>query len=88
MYKEFYGLNDEPFKIAPDPKFFYPSEKHNEGLTYVLYGIEQKKGLIVLTGEIGSGKTILLKTLVQRLDTKAHLASLVNFQVDLLYVSA
>lgn len=84
MYEEFYGLIEEPFNTTPAPKFLYLSESHEEGLAHLLFGVERKKGLIVLTGEIGTGKTTLLNSLVQRLDEKTHVAFLVNSQVTLL----
>jgi general secretion pathway protein A len=82
MYEAFYGLTEEPFNITPDPKFFYLSKKHEGGLEHLLYGIERKKGLIVLTGEVGTGKTTLLNTIIQRIDDKAHIAFLINSQVS------
>jgi general secretion pathway protein A len=83
MYEEFYGLKQNPFNITPDPKFLYLSESHEEGLAHLLYGIERQRGLIVLTGEAGTGKTILLNTLVEKLQNRAHVAFLVNSMVDI-----
>jgi general secretion pathway protein A len=77
MYEEFYGLTDEPFNLTPNPRFLYLSKKHEGGLEHLLYGIERKRGLIVLTGDIGTGKTTLLNTIVQRIDEKTHIAFLV-----------
>lgn len=82
MYKEFYGLTEEPFNITPDPKFLYFSKKHEEGLRNLLYVIERKKGLILLTGEVGTGKTTLLNGLIQRLNRKSHIAFLVDPQTS------
>ena len=62
MYEAFYGLTDEPFSLTPNPKFFYLSTKHEGGLEHLLYGIARQRGLIVLTGDIGTGKTTLLNT--------------------------
>ena len=84
MYEAFYGFIKEPFNITPDPKFLYLSDSHEEGLAHLLYGVERKKGLIVLTGEIGTGKTTLLNSLVHRLDERTHVAFLVDSQVTLM----
>lgn len=80
MYQEFYGLSDDPFNITPDPKFLYLSKKHEEGLRNLLYGVENKKGLIVMTGEVGTGKTVLLNCLIQNLKKKSRVAFLVDPQ--------
>jgi len=82
MYKEFYGLTTYPFSITPDPQFLYLSKNHGACLRYLLYSLERGHGLIVLTGETGTGKTLLLKTLVKNLDEKTHIAFLVNSALD------
>src|SRR5712691_5867409 len=82
MYKEFYGLTTYPFSITPDPQFLYLSKNHGACLRYLLYSLERGHGLIVLTGETGTGKTLLLKTLVKNLDEKIHIAFLVNSALD------
>ena len=58
MYQSFYGLKEMPFNITPDPNFLYLSPTHQEALQHLKYGIAEKKGFIVLTGEVGCGKTI------------------------------
>ena len=63
MYKAFYGLSRNPFEITPDPKFFYGTPRHNEALASLSYGIERRKGFIVVTGEVGTGKTLLARCL-------------------------
>jgi general secretion pathway protein A len=82
MYKEFYGFTTYPFTLTPDPQFLYPSGHYKECLYYLLYGIEREHGLLVLIGDIGTGKTFLLNTLVQRLGEKTHIAFLVNPGLD------
>lgn len=68
MYLNFYGLREMPFGPTPDPKFLYQSARHREALAQLIYGIQERKGFIILTGEIGTGKTTLLRTLLERLD--------------------
>jgi general secretion pathway protein A len=65
MYKQFYGLTRNPFEISPDPRFYYPTALHNEALANLLYGIKKRKGFVVATGEVGTGKTLLLQCLMQ-----------------------
>ncbi len=68
MYEDFYGLKEKPFGVTPDAKFFFPSEKHTEALNCLIYAINEKKGFAVITGEIGSGKTTVWHTLLNKLD--------------------
>jgi general secretion pathway protein A len=82
MYEEFYGLTDQPFSITPDPRFLYLSESHKEGLAHLLYGVERKRGIVVLIGENGTGKTTLLNCLVQKLDKKTHIAYLADSKIS------
>ena len=82
MYKEFYGFSTYPFSITPDPQFLYLSKNHEACIHYLLYSLEQGHGLIVLTGETGAGKTLLLKNLARNLDEKTHIAFLVNSALD------
>jgi len=63
MYASFYGLRRNPFEISPDPNFFCPTPRHNEALASLVYGIKQRKGFIVITGEVGTGKTLLAQCL-------------------------
>ena len=69
-YNSFYGFSENPFDIAPDPKFFFPSESHNEALASLLYGINDKKGFVLILGEAGTGKTLLIQHLINSLDKK------------------
>jgi general secretion pathway protein A len=66
MYETYYGLKENPFKVTPDPKFAYMGEKHREALAQLLYGVKEKKGFIVLTGEVGTGKTTMIHYLLGR----------------------
>ena len=67
MYKAFYNLKRNPFEITPDPSFLFATKKHNEALAALYYGVKRHKGFVVLTGEVGTGKTLLLRCLLQLL---------------------
>jgi len=67
MYKSFYHLDCNPFEITPDPAFLFPTKRHNEALAALYYGVRQHKGFVVLTGEVGTGKTLLLRCLLHLL---------------------
>ena len=73
MYKRFYNLQRNPFDITPDPSFLFPTKKHNEALAALYYGVKRHKGFVVLTGEVGTGKTVLVRCLLQILN-RAHVA--------------
>ncbi len=68
MYLEYYGLREMPFHITPDPKFLFLSPTHQEALQHLRYGIREKKGFIVLTGEVGCGKTTLCRKMLEEID--------------------
>ena len=82
MYTKFYGLREKPFEITPDPKFLYLSENHREGLAYLTYAIRERKGFTVITGEVGTGKTILIQKLLSELDGNTRTAYLFNPRLD------
>ena len=67
MYLNFYGLTEKPFNPTPDPRFLYMSPGHREALAQLQYGVQERKGFIVLTGQVGTGKTTLVHALRQRL---------------------
>ena len=74
MYKAFYGLKEYPFNVTADPSFYFSSTHHAEAFSHLIYGIENRKGILVITGEIGTGKTTLCRTLLNRLDQKTKTA--------------
>ncbi len=69
MYKQYYRLKEEPFNITPDPAFFFLSPSHKEALAAILYGVEKRKGFLSITGEVGSGKTTVLRAYLDQIDT-------------------
>jgi len=78
MYTTFYNLREKPFEITPDPRFLYLSENHKEGLAHLVYAVKEKRGFTVITGEVGTGKTTLVQTLLSRLDGATKTAYLFN----------
>jgi general secretion pathway protein A len=78
MYADFYGLRELPFALTPDPRFIYFTPSHTEMMSSLHYGIECGKGLIVITGEVGTGKTTILRWMMQRLDRTVLVAYLFN----------
>ena len=67
MYKAFFGLTRNPFEITPDPSFLFATRKHNEALSALYYGVKRRKGFVILTGEVGTGKTVLVRRLLEML---------------------
>ena len=78
MYAEFYGLKELPFALTPDPRFIYFTPSHTEVMANLHYGIESGKGLMVVTGEVGTGKTTILRWMMQRLDRTVMVAYIFN----------
>jgi general secretion pathway protein A len=81
MYLSFFGLNEKPFAITPDPRYLYLSERHAEALAHLLYGINESGGFIQLTGEVGTGKTTVVRTLLSRVPHHADVAVILNPRV-------
>ena len=82
MYTQFYGLREKPFSLSPDPRYLYLADPHREALAHLLYGIEQGEGFICITGEVGTGKTTLCRTLLQRLEAGTEVAFIFNPQLS------
>ncbi|MBU4487714.1 MAG: AAA family ATPase, partial [Candidatus Omnitrophica bacterium] len=78
MYEKYYGFKEKPFSLTPDSKFFFSSAKHEEALNCMLLAISEKSGFVVVTGEIGSGKTTVCRSLLNRLDPSARVALILN----------
>ena len=71
MYKSYYGLKRNPFEITPDPSFLFPTRRHNEALAALYYGVRRHKGFVVMTGEVGTGKTLLVRCLLELLNRRS-----------------
>ena len=83
MYETFYGLRGKPFQLNPDPSFYFGSRQHRRAMAYLEYGLHQSEGFIVITGEVGAGKTTILRSLLDKLDpAKVMAANLVSTQID------
>jgi type II secretory pathway predicted ATPase ExeA len=78
MYTEYFGFREKPFNVTPDPRFFYTNAVYQEAYASLLYGIRERKGFIVLTGEVGTGKTTLLRRLMTNLEKSIHFAFFYN----------
>ena len=79
MYTNFFGLNEKPFAITPDPRYLFMSERHGEALAHLVYGVTESGGFMQLTGEVGTGKTTLVRTLLQnKLPNNADVAVVLN----------
>ncbi len=78
MYCQFYGLREHPFNVTSDPAFFFLSKKHKEALSHLSYGVSQRKGILILTGEVGTGKTTLCRYFLSHLGKKVKTAFILN----------
>jgi general secretion pathway protein A len=83
MYNAFFGISETPFSLSPDPTFLYRSPQHEEALANLIYGVQSRKGFIVLTGEVGTGKTTMLECLREYLESQyVEYASLFNSRIN------
>jgi len=83
MYTSFFGLNEKPFSITPDPRYLFMSERHGEALAHLVYGVTESGGFVQLTGEVGTGKTTLVRTLLlNRMPANADVAVVLNPQLS------
>ena len=77
MYRAYFGFREKPFNITPNPRFLYLSKQHKEAFAHLLYGIKNHAGFIELTGEVGTGKTTVLRTLLGQLDESTYICALI-----------
>jgi len=82
MYEKFFGLTIKPFDLVPDPDFLFYSRSHKKALTYLNYGIKEKIGFILMTGEVGSGKTTIVRNLIRGLNSNVRLSKIFNTKVS------
>src|SRR4051812_10500505 len=83
MYNTYYGLSAKPFQLNPDPGVFFGSKGHNRAMAYLEYGLSQEEGFIVITGEVGAGKTTLVRSLCRKLNAdRIIVAHIVNTALD------
>ena len=78
MYAKFFGLKQEPFSIAPDPRYLFMSERHREALAHLLYGVRGGGGFVLLTGEIGAGKTTVCRCFLEQIPKRCNVAYIFN----------
>ena len=83
MYESFYGLSGKPFQLNPDPAFYFGSRGHKSAFAYLQYGLYQGEGFIVITGEVGAGKTTIVRSLFEQLDrSRVVAAQIVSTQLE------
>ena len=87
MYQDYFGFNEMPFNTTPDSRFFFPSSKHAEALASLIYAVSERKGFVVITGEVGAGKTTVCRILLNRIEpnTKVVLITNTNITCDQLF---
>src|SRR5512142_2774721 len=81
MYEKYFNLREKPFELVPNPAFLYMSKTHKKAVHYLDYGIKERAGFILLTGEVGSGKTTLISDLINRIEANVNLARVFNTKV-------
>src|SRR5512140_3936515 len=78
MYEDYYGLTEKPFSLTPDPKYLYRSESHANAFELLQYAIQRREGFVVVTGDIGTGKTTLCRALLEQIDRRTFTALVLN----------
>ncbi|MES2100244.1 MAG: AAA family ATPase, partial [Pseudomonadota bacterium] len=84
MYAPFFGLKHEPFSIAPDPRYLFMSERHREALAHLLYGVNGGGGFVLLSGEIGAGKTTVCRCFLEQIPRRTNVAYIFNPKLTVL----
>ena len=82
MYNEYFGFNEAPFSIAPDPRYLYMTSQHRDALAHLVYGLNSEGGCILLTGEVGTGKTTICRCLLEQIPNQANVALVLNPKVN------
>ena len=82
IYLQHFALKREPFSIVPDPDFLYPSQKHRQAVAHLKYGLDREGGFILLTGEVGTGKTTLTRTMLLRIPAHVRVAYVLNSKLN------
>ena len=82
MYREYFGFKEMPFNTTPDSRFFFPSSKHAEALASLIYAVTERKGFVVITGEVGSGKTMVCRTLFSKLNPETNVLLVTNTNIS------
>ena len=88
MYKEYFGLKEEPFSISPDPQFLYMSERHREALAHLIYGMKADSGFVLLSGEVGTGKTTVCRCLLGQIPDNSEIAFILNPKLSVIELLA
>ena len=78
MYNEYFGFRETPFAIAPDPRYLFMTDQHREALAHLVYGLNSEGGCILLTGEVGTGKTTVCRCLLRQVPEDANIALVLN----------
>ena len=78
MYNEYFGFKEAPFSIAPDPRYLYMTAQHRDALAHLVYGLNSEGGCILLTGEVGTGKTTICRCLLEQVPEGTHIALVLN----------
>lgn len=78
MYEDFYHLTGRPFRLTPDPHFYFDSTAHKKAMAYLSFGLDQEEGFIVITGDVGTGKTTVIRHLLETLDPDSYLAAVIS----------
>ncbi len=88
MYKDYFGLKEDPFSIAPDPQFLYMSGRHREALAHLIYGMKADSGFVLLTGEVGTGKTTVCRCLLGQIPENSEVAFILNPKLSVIELLA